>query len=290
MKGFLEFTGFLGVSVAAHLALWSGADDGASASAGAGGASVITLTGGTPTLAALVAEWDTPPVALTEPMEVTMPVPDDAAPALAPPATETAEPMRSASPVAPVIPGAIPVAPKVDLIPPPAPRATLAPEASSRPKPRPETAKPAPRAVAKPKPDTAPKPKPKVKRAAPAKQTAAGTGGKKAAGKTRTPGTGATKAAKPSASQMARWGGSIRSRVERRNRYPSGTSGRGKVGLWLKVTTTGQLIGAGISQSSGNAAFDRAALSAVRRAALPRAPKGVAQGAYRFTLSMEFSR
>ena len=280
MRALFEFSGFLGLSVAAHLALWQGNPDGAAPAAGAGGAATITLSGGTQTLSALVAEWDRPPEIAPAPLPVVMTVPEEAAPVLAAPAP-LAGTAPAIAPLAPVMPGPLAALPEVDLAPPPAPRSALAPEASQRPKPRPDQAETAARPAPKPKPQAA---------AAPPKQTAAGTGGKAAAGKAGKPGSGAQQAARPSASLMANWGGAIRARVERRKRFPSGAAGQGKVGLWLKVTTAGQLAGAGLTRSSGNPAFDSAALNAVRRAALPRAPGGIAPGAYRFTLSMSFNR
>lgn len=337
MKALIEFSGFLGVSVAAHLVLWQGASEGPSASAGARGAAQITLAGGAQSLQALVSEWDRPPEILSEPVPVALPAPDEAAPRMEalqadlkpepvarpvalsapgeapqrpeialslrpvigtlpipqamPEPTDSAPDLNAPQPVAkpavtarpapPLAPGVAPVMPKVDFT----SRLALAPQASPRPKLRPKLRP----EMAKPVAKATPKPKSKPKNAA-AKKTAAGTGGKTTAGKARNTTAGATKARNPSASQMARWGGSIRARVERRKRFPGGATGSGKVRLWLRVTTTGRLAGAGISRSSGNPAFDRAALSAVQRAALPRAPGSIAAGAYRFTLSMSFNR
>ncbi len=285
MRGLFEFSGFLGASVAAHLVLWQeAAPQGTPASAGAGGAATITLTGAPQTLAALVDAWERPPEFMVDPSLVAMPAAPDqpAMPLTTPQPVVRQTPM--APPRAPTVPGMVPSAPQVDLASPPAPRSSLAPDTSPRPTPRPDLAQRAPKSTPKAQP------KAKPQRAAAPKQTAAGRGGKVAAGKARTSGTGAQKSTKATADLIARWGGSIRARVERRKRYPSGTSGNGKVRLWLKVTTTGQLASAGLTRSSGNPAFDRAALSAVRRAALPRAPGGIAPGAYRFTLSMSFSR
>lgn len=285
MKTLFEFAGFLGVSVAAHLALWQGAPDGASTSAGAGGTASITLTGATRSLTALVSEWDRPPELPNEPTPVAHPAPDDVAPVLDSP-QPFLRPTPPAPPMAPAMPVMVPQTPQVDRATPPPPRSDLAPTASPRPKPRPKPRRVKAEAI----PDTIAKATPKPKRAASPPQTATGKGGKAAAGKAQNPGTGMKKAARPNASLMARWGGAIRARVERRKRFPSGASGNGKVGLWLKVTNNGQLAGTGLTRSSGNAAFDRAAINAVRRAVLPRAPGGIAPGAYRFTLSMSFNR
>ena len=289
MRAVFEFSGFLGVSVAAHLALWQGVPGGAPMATGAEGGAEVTLAGGDRRLQALVAAWDTPPetsavMAAMEPPAVdleTATPPESEAPHQALP-----RPVRPGQPAAPL---AAPVAPALAEIAtvPSEPGRGLAPLASPRPQPRPE------RQVARTVPQPAPAAKPKraarPKPAAPGAQ-AAGNGGRRAAGTTRPAAAPAKGAKKPSASQMARWGGTIRARVEQRKRYPGGATGNGRVRLWLKVTTNGKLAGAGISRSSGNAAFDRAALKAVRRAALPRAPKGMAAGAYRFTLTMTFTR
>lgn len=90
----------------------------------------------------------------------------------------------------------------------------------------------------------------------------------------------------------ASWGGQIRARIERRKTYPS-SAGRaqGVVTVRLTVQRTGRLASVSVARSSGNAALDRAALQAVRRAGrFPAAPRGLGRASYSFTLPIRFAR
>lgn len=88
---------------------------------------------------------------------------------------------------------------------------------------------------------------------------------------------------------MARWGARIRRSVERRKRYPRGSRASGTVLVQLRVTPNGRLAALQIRRSSGNMALDDAALKAVRRARLPRAPKGLGRKGAMFNLPIRFS-
>lgn len=119
-------------------------------------------------------------------------------------------------------------------------------------------------------------------------QTSAGSGGSTSAGA-----SGASTAKTLSQAQVsslkARWGGQIRARVERQKRFPRGQRGRGQVVLRLTVTRDGRIAGAAIARSSGNAAYDKAAMAAVSRAGrLPAAPAGLTDATYSFNLPMDF--
>ena len=74
-------------------------------------------------------------------------------------------------------------------------------------------------------------------------------------------------------SLLARWGASIRNRVERRKRYPRGTRAGGTTILRITVARTSQLVAVSVAKSSGNRTLDSAAISAVRRARYPRRPQ-----------------
>ncbi|MBZ4023736.1 hypothetical protein CKO11_14880 [Rhodobacter sp. TJ_12] len=102
--------------------------------------------------------------------------------------------------------------------------------------------------------------------------------------------------AAPSAGRVksltAKWGATIRARIERRKSYPS-AAGRasGSVGLALRVGRDGALVSASVNRSSGHAALDAAALAAVRRAGrFAPAPEGLTQPSYAFSLAVEFAR
>ena len=87
------------------------------------------------------------------------------------------------------------------------------------------------------------------------------------------------------------WGAKIRARIERRQRYPNGASGNGHVVVRLTVARSGQLLSHRIAKSSGNAAFDQAALRAVVRAGrFPSAPKTLDLQQLTFNLPMTFSK
>ncbi|MEX0302006.1 MAG: TonB family protein [Leisingera sp.] len=85
-----------------------------------------------------------------------------------------------------------------------------------------------------------------------------------------------------------RWGAAIISRVERQKRPPRG-GGTGTVRLRITVSAQGRLVAVSVTQSSGNTAVDQAAMRAVRKARLPRAPKALAPGDYSFTLRAVFT-
>jgi len=85
-----------------------------------------------------------------------------------------------------------------------------------------------------------------------------------------------------------RWGAAIISRVERQKRSPRG-GGEGTVRLHLTVSTRGRLIAVSVTRSSGIAMIDQAAVRAVQKARMPRAPRALAPGTYRFTFRTTFT-
>ena len=89
---------------------------------------------------------------------------------------------------------------------------------------------------------------------------------------------------------MGRWGGAIRTRIERQKRYPAGTRASGTVHMVLDVGADGRLLGVGLRRSSGNDRLDAAAMNAVRRARLPAAPQRLPGARHRFNLPVAFSR
>lgn len=233
----------------------------AAAGAGEGGQALLTLTAADPALSALVADWDRPPaVATPTPKQPAASLPDAglAIPAISPPANPTIET------------AALPV-PSPDVAPRPD---TTAPA----PPPPPEQPAAAAKAIAKAK---APPPAP-----VPAQQ-AAGTGGKTVAGQANT--SSAATNPQGSTAAKAEWGAAIRARIERRKAYPAAAGGAaGKVTLRLVVGADGRLVSVTVAQSSGMAALDRAALSAVKAAGrFPKAPKG--QGQTSFSLPITFA-
>jgi periplasmic protein TonB len=174
---------------------------------------------------------------------------------------------------------------EVDTAPPPPPPP---PEPEPEPQPKPPASKPsAPKSPA-PKPPVA-KTSQQTSAGRPA-QRAAGSGGGAEAGV-----AGGASTATTSAGQTAKlksiWGAKIRSRIERRKRYPSGQRGKGRVVLGITVAASGKLINYRVAKSSGVAGFDQAALKAVSRAGkFPSAPKQLGGKPFTFNLPMSFSR
>lgn len=87
-----------------------------------------------------------------------------------------------------------------------------------------------------------------------------------------------------------KWASKIRSRIERRKKYPAAAKGAaGSVTVLIQIAASGALSGVALAGSSGNAALDAAALKAVQNAApFPPAPAG--EGGAEFSLTMVFSR
>ncbi len=86
--------------------------------------------------------------------------------------------------------------------------------------------------------------------------------------------------------QIASYGARVRARILRQR--PS-ASGRGRAVVSFAVTAGGGLRYARLARTSGNAALDRAALAAVRRAApFPRPPAGAETRQLKFTIPFSF--
>ena len=293
----------LGLHLAALAAFDAAATDGTTAS-GDGGEAPVPLEAADAAVMQMVADWDRPP-AVADAVTPALPQAPEV-PSLAPPPAATAEaapPMALPRMVAPDTSGpALPVAPQAP--PPPVEQAVtatsdLAPRASARPVVRPVRRTPAPPPDPAPESAPTPAPKPATQQAAPAPrqtqaapaQRAAGQGGGAGGGHG---GAGPATTASPAQVQglMARWGGEIRSRIERRKSYPRAAGGAaGTVQVAIRVGADGGLQALGIAQSSGNAALDQAALAAVQRAGrFPAAPAGLGAGPHSFTLPMAFGR
>jgi protein TonB len=89
----------------------------------------------------------------------------------------------------------------------------------------------------------------------------------------------------------AQWGARIHSRVQRNLRYPRGTARSGTAKLALKVAPNGSLQELSLLRSSGDVLLDKAAISAVQRAGrFDRAPDGLTDVSYAFSLSLTFNR
>ncbi len=271
MIRFLEPFFFTSIAVAGHVALFSAAPVGMPPASGDQGSTLISLQATPQNMGDLVAAWNAPPETMTE---VAMPAPEEAPSEAAPENTPATRP-EMAAPVMPAMPKMALPQPALD-----SPSIDTSPAAQPKPKPKP---KPPVKAQKKPTKST---PKPAAKSNAQAAQKSAGTGNKGNAGKNGTAKT-ATKKAANSPKALSQWHAGIRSRIERKKRAPRNCRASGTAKLRIKVATSGQVVGLSLAQSSGNAALDKAAISAARGARLPAAPRGVS-GATTVILPIRF--
>jgi protein TonB len=278
---------------------------------------MVSVMASSASVEAMVAEWERPPETATAPVDTPPPpeVPQEAAPPRM--AAPDLAVNQSAAIVLPGLADQAETPPRIDLSVPPPPESEPEPEPEPEPDPQPEpihepvtqldgegrpevSRRPPPQVPENidlpDRPEPAPDPAPRVARepSAPATasqgQTAAGTGGSTQAGT-----SGASRVKTMSKSQITRaitvWGGQIRSRIERQKRFPRNVRASGRVVLRITVTPGGRVAGAAIARSSGTAAFDQAALQAVSRSGrLPRAPEGLTDASYTFSLPMDFNR
>ncbi|MEL6681645.1 MAG: energy transducer TonB [Pseudomonadota bacterium] len=269
MSRFVEVTVFSGLAIALHIAAFATAGPRGSESEGASGDTLISLAGASMQTAAMVQEWDELPDAQVEVPVTPNKVPEmtNDLPTLSLPDTPVARPTQPVTvPSQPIETNDIPQIDTASAEPPP----RYAPSTSERPTARRD-----------PQPQTQP---PR------AEQRAAGSGGGRQAGQSGQAAT-STLSSGRAAELQAVWGAQIRSRIENRKRYPAGARGSGQVVVSLSVSRDGQLLNANIRQSSGNAAFDQAALRAVSSAGrFPAAPSELQSTRYRFALTVSFSR
>lgn len=285
MKRSIEILAFGTLAVGLHLVMLTRMPDGGAEAGGIGGEAIVSLSGATPQIEEAVANWTRRPDVIRQVQDTVKPpeaivVNDVAAPTLDLTVAPNAQvKMAALTPVAP------PEVPQIDTQPPPPPPQ---PEPVKKEEPAPEPAQEKP----KPKRKTVKKPGKKNTQASAgaATQKAAGSGGSKQAGAA---GKAAVKtlSAGRKAKLASIWGAKIRSRIERQKRRPRSAKGKGSIVVQIKVSRSGQMLASQIVKSSGNAAFDQAALSAVRRAApFPAAPKGLDKSSYRIDVPINFKK
>lgn len=214
-----------------------------------------------------------------------------ATPALAAPSTPVvpvAAPMPEPASLASAMPTALPAAEP----PPPMPEPMPEPVAQKPAAPAPKAIKPkGPAPVAEAPPETKPvtktakaevPAKPVQKAAEPAAAPAPQPAAQSAAKSDPAASSGEAKALK------ADWGSKVRARINRKVALPA-DSAPGTVKVRLEIAASGALLAVGIAQSSGQAALDAAALKAVKSAApFARAPKGLSEPSYSFSLPITF--
>ncbi len=326
MRRLAEITAFLGLSAAVHAGVMAGLGNslGGPEGQGNGGADRVTLQAAPEGLQALADRWTTapslmeatvpvmppdipeapqeiradtasssrflPPTPLAPAMDMTPP-PIQATPAPAPTRPESmAQPSVLAAPqiALPGAPGSLPdISPTARLASP-----LTAPD-PLRP-PRPDTASPTPpvnpdhAVAASPRPIARPaSPPPSAAPAAPQPaRIAQGAGGGATQGAAQASAAAASISNAQRQSLMSGWGAQIMARIERARPRVRGS---GQVTLTLQIARSGQLAALSVSQSSGDAALDEAAISAVRRAGrFPAAPDGLTDASYGFSLPIRF--
>lgn len=271
MKTILEFTGFLAAAFAAHVIVLPDMPKTSSASQGGDGIASVVIVASNGSLAEMVAEWNKPPevaqvAEMRPPMMLGATLPSGSSATGAP---------RMGVPVLHAMVTPSDALPQIDLtVAPPRPTAS-APTQSPRP-----VARPLRRAAAPAKQPAA---------SLRARETASGSGQNTTAGTVKTaPRVATAPAPRSSPAALSQWGGAIRSNIERRKGYPTGTRASGVVTLRITVSSRGALVSVSVVRSSGDSALDRAALTAVQRARIPAAPNGVAPGNQTFNLPMSF--
>jgi periplasmic protein TonB len=232
---------------------------GGAQAAGDGGAAPITLAATDAGVAAMVMVWEAPPTMADAPAALVM---SEAPPALVMPTAEVGPALSSSMAMTPLL------------------QTDVAPQFGDAPAPLPQVkpkARPVPQATAKPKPPSG------GTRA----QVAAGTGGGPQAGAGGQASAG-TLAGAAQADAKVEWGAKIRAKIERKKRYPAGTTATGSVKLRLTVGADGRLQALSILQSSGDAGLDAAAVKAVQAAGrFAKAPDGL-DGVTNFTFNVRF--
>lgn len=315
MSRLSEIFAFSGLAVGAHLAAWVWVGGDGVESAGSGGDAAISLAAASGEVSDLIATWTAPPELLDTAMDALPQITDpDSTPA---PQLATATAPRSALPalpnpepldLAPIAPEPPPL-PDPQTIAQPAPPDQPAPvvvqeldTASADPLPEAPAPQTSLRPVQRPtelvksqptkrKAKTQPTAKPKTSK--PANQSTAqkaiGTAQGATAGTKKNTNV-ATLSQAARQSLISKWGASIRNGVERRKRYPNGTRASGTAIVRLSISPQGRLLSAKLAKSSGDAKLDRAAVEAVQRARIPKAPKGLTSASYSFNLPIAFQK
>ena len=88
------------------------------------------------------------------------------------------------------------------------------------------------------------------------------------------------------------WGQKVTAYLKLHKRFPEGKNKRksGRVTVFIVLNRLGHVTSARVEQSSGDAAFDEAAIAMVRRSdPVPRPPAALTDDEFRFTLPVDFS-
>ena len=260
MKRAGRLTLVLVLSSAAHVLPWIVFGEEGQQAAGGTGQEAITLVAVPENLGETVEKW-------LKPTEAQQQIASHKIP------TETS-PQLPTNPSTPRAPDLSALAPAIA---PPTPDTDAAPQMTTRPSQPPTPLPPAePSAVFKPNAPSTPQRAEQAKGAAQSEEQ--GNRGKAKA---------STGNSNREASLLRQWGSVIRQRIERQKRQSPGS---GEIRLRLAVHGSGKLASVKILGQSGPKVLGAAALAAVKRARLPKAPSGVSQGPHVFSLVLRFKK
>lgn len=89
----------------------------------------------------------------------------------------------------------------------------------------------------------------------------------------------------------ANWGRKISAYFELHKRYPENKNKSATVKVSLLINRRGNVVSVGVAQSSGDPAFDNAAVSMIRRSdPVPLPPAGLTEDQFNFSLDVKFNK
>lgn len=89
----------------------------------------------------------------------------------------------------------------------------------------------------------------------------------------------------------ARWQSRVNAHLNRYKRFPSGARSQGTVAVRFTIDPGGRVLAASVSQTSGDAALDQAAVDLVRRASpVPAPPPAIARSKMTLSVPIRYSR
>ena len=281
-----------------------------SVASGSGGAASVSIAAATPGLRSIIETWETPPDAseAVKPTAATeaMPLPkppgawDDVRFANKSPNSLEVPELFAAPSTSPSTP-TLPDAPKVEtngkLV---SASTDVALRPNTPPRPMADLPDVRPEQMPSPRPldralTTAERPPPRPAKPgsdqAITRRVSSGAGGGVTRGQSHN--VAAAVAMSPNATKVAQaaWAAAIQKRIARHQRFPKRARGTGRVRLTMIIRSDGRLTEVRVAKSSGDAAFDRAAVAAAKKAApFPAAPSALREPWYRVGQWVNFGR
>jgi protein TonB len=124
-----------------------------------------------------------------------------------------------------------------------------------------------------------------------ARRVAEGAGGGVTRGQSQDVVVAAAMSPNSTKAAQAAWAAAIQKRIARHQRFPKGGRGTGRVRLTMRIRSDGRMTDVRVAISSGDTAFDRAAVAAAKKAApFPAAPNGLSDPWYQVGQWVSFGR